>query len=96
MQSDEAGTSIQGVSLGDAVQVVDRKFGDGLRVEARVTSIVTDLVAERVESIELGAQKETMAAQFTKYDKAVALGISLMDEESFVSELERVHLFNRE
>lgn len=72
LQSDEAGTSVQGVSLGDAVQVVDRKFGDGLRVEARVTSIVTDLVAERVESIELGAQKETMAAQFTKYDKAVA------------------------
>ena len=32
----------------------------------------------------------------SKYDKAVALGISLMDEESFVSELERVHLFNRE
>ena len=72
LQSDEAGTSVQGVSLGDAVQVVDRKFGDGLRVEARITSIVTDLVAERVESIELGAQKETMAAQFTKYDKAVA------------------------
>ena len=72
LQSDEAGTSVQGVSLGDAVQVVDRKFGDGLRVEARVTSIVTDLVAERVESVELGAQKETMAAQFTKYDKAVA------------------------
>lgn len=80
LQSDEEGTSVQGVSLGDAVQVVDEKFGgEGLRIEARVTSITTDLVAERVERIELGAPDDTISVKFEKVNKAVSSVANQLD-----------------
>ena len=91
LQSDEAGTSVQGVSLGDAVQVVDEAFGgDGLRIEARVTSITTDLVAERVEHIELGAPDDTISVKFEKVNKAVssvANQLDTMATPQYVSDL---------
>lgn len=91
LQSDEAGTSVQGVSLGDAVQVVDTRFSsDGIRVEARVTSITTDLVAERVESIELGSPDETIAAKFESVNRSVAAisnQLTVMATPEYVSNL---------
>lgn len=71
LQSDLAGTSVQGVSLGDAVNVVDAKFGDGVRIEARVVEMTTDLMEERVESIKLGDPKDTLSAKFEKVSRAV-------------------------
>lgn len=71
LQSDMEGTSVQGVSLGDAVNVVDAKFGAGVRIEARVVEMTTDLVAERVESIKLGDPKDTLSAKFEKVSRAV-------------------------
>lgn len=91
LQSDEAGTSVQGVSLGDAVQVVDTRFGaEGIRVEARVTSITTDLVAERVESIELGSPEETISAKFDSVNRSVAAisnQLTVMATPEYVSNL---------
>lgn len=91
LQSDEAGTSVQGVSLGDAVQVVDTRFSsDGIRVEARVTSITTDLAAERVDSIELGSPDETIAAKFESVNRSVAAisnQLTVMATPEYVSNL---------
>lgn len=91
LQSDEAGTSVQGVSLGDAVHVVDGSFGGGgLRVEARVTSIMTDLVGERVDTVELGMQAESISSKFENASRAVskiANQMSVMSTAQYVSEL---------
>lgn len=91
LQSDEAGTSVQGVSLGDAVQVVDTRFSsDGIRVEARVTSITTDLAAERVDSIELGSPEETISAKFDSVNRSVAAisnQLTVMATPEYVSNL---------
>lgn len=91
LQSDEAGTSVQGVSLGDAVQIVDTRFSsDGIRVEARVTSITTDLAAERVDSIELGSPEETISAKFDSVNRSVAAisnQLTVMATPEYVSNL---------
>ena len=90
LQSDEAGTSAQGVSLGDAVQVVDAKFGDGLRIEARVVSMTTDLVAERVTNIELGSAENSISEKFASIGSTVAQmsnTLTTMSTAQYVDEL---------
>lgn len=90
LQSDEVGTSIQGVALGDAVQVVDKKFGEGLRIEVRVTSIEVDLVAEQVNSVELGAAVESIASKFASVDRSVsamANQLTTMSTAEYVNDL---------
>lgn len=90
LQSDEAGTSAQGVALGDAVQVVDAKFGDGLRIEARVVSMTTDLVAERVTNVELGSAENSISERFETVGKSVAAmanTLTVMSTAQYINEL---------
>lgn len=55
LQAAREGIDLQGVSLGDAVQVVDRSFGDdGLRVSARVVEMTVDELEDRDVNVKLG------------------------------------------
>lgn len=55
LQAAREGIDMHGVSLGDAVQVVDRHFGDdGLRVSARVVEMTVDELEDRDITIKLG------------------------------------------
>lgn len=55
LQAAREGIDMHGVSLGDAVQVVDRSFGDdGLRVSARVVEMTVDELEDRDITIKLG------------------------------------------
>lgn len=73
LQAGVEGVDFDGVSLGDAVHVVDGKFGgDGLRVEGRVTSIVTDLLNERDVTIEIGSTSKSVASQFKSVSMSIA------------------------
>jgi phage minor structural protein len=55
LQAAREGIDLQGVSLGDAVQVVDRSFGDeGIRISARVVEMTVDELEDRDISIKLG------------------------------------------
>lgn len=73
VQAGVEGVDVTGVSLGDAVQVVDRKFGgDGVRVQGRVRSITTDLLNERDITIVIGDAEESISSKFAKVDKSLA------------------------
>lgn len=72
LQAGIEGVDFSGVSLGDAVQIVDRKFGgDGIRMEGRVRSITTDLLNERDISIVVGDAQQSVAAQFASMNKSL-------------------------
>lgn len=58
------GVSVQGVSLGDAVHVVDRQLG--FRVSARVVSIETDMLDEMSVKVTLGRIGESITSAFAK------------------------------
>lgn len=74
LQAGIEGVDFTGVSLGDAVQVVDRKFSDeGIRIEGRVRSITTDLLNERDMSIVIGDAVHSIASQFAKVDKSLSV-----------------------
>ena len=74
LQAGAEGVDVTGVSLGDAVQVVDRKFGGaGIRVEGRVRSMVTDLLNERDVSIVIGDAVESVSSKFASVDKTLAV-----------------------
>lgn len=57
------GIDMQGVSLGDAVQVVDRKFG-GLRMTARVLEISVDELSGKSVALTLGSVREGLSSLF--------------------------------
>ena len=59
------GVDMQGVSLGDAVHVVDGRFGN-LRLTARAVSIDTDMLDEMSVKMELGHIAGNMASEFAK------------------------------
>lgn len=55
LQAAREGIDLHGVSLGDAVQVVDRHLGDdGLRVSARVVEMTVDELEDRDINVKLG------------------------------------------
>lgn len=55
LQAAREGIDMHGVSLGDAVQVVDRSFGDdGIRVSARVVEMTVDELEDRDVNVKLG------------------------------------------
>ncbi len=54
LQLAREGVDLHGVSLGDAVHVVDRKFGDGIRVSARVAAMTVNLLYEDDVQLTLG------------------------------------------
>lgn len=60
------GVDMQGVSLGDVVQLVDRYFtDDGLRLEGRVTSLVVDEINERNQKVTIGYIGQNLSNRFS-------------------------------
>lgn len=91
LQTGIAGVDVTGVSLGDAVQIVDRKFGgDGIRVTGRVRTIVTDLLNERDVSITIGEGNESVSSKFASLDKSLAAvnnGMTVMSTAEYIDSL---------
>ena len=54
MQLASEGTDMHGVALGDAVHIVDRKFGDGVRVSGRVVSETVNMLDETDVQLTIG------------------------------------------
>ena len=55
LQLEAAGMSVQGLALGDAVDIVDRQFtDDGLRIHGRVLKLVTDELNPKNVDVTLG------------------------------------------
>ena len=61
VQASAEGVDVMGVSLGDAVHIVDRGFGDGLRLSGRVSSMTVDMLDEHSVSIVIGNVAQGMA-----------------------------------
>lgn len=91
VQAGIEGVDVTGVSLGDAVQVVDRKFGgDGIRVQGRVRSITTDLLNERDITVVIGDAEESISSKFAKVDKslsAVNNDLTVMSTAEYIGNL---------
>lgn len=64
------GVDMQGVSLGDAVQVVDRKF-NGLRLTGRVAELVTDELTGKPMSLVIGYVDEGLTGKFSSLQSNV-------------------------
>ena len=72
------GVDAQGVSLGDTVQVVDRKFGaEGLRLQARVIELAVDELNERNVTVTLGYVDDGLAGQFADGARAFSMVTNL-------------------
>ena len=61
IQAGIEGVDVSGVSLGDTVQIVDRYFGDGLRLSGRVVAMTVDEINERQISVTLGSVSESLS-----------------------------------
>lgn len=63
VQFGEAGVDVTGVELGDAVHVVDAKFGggSGLRLSARIEKLVTDELNPALSTVTIGSIAATIA-----------------------------------
>jgi len=73
IQAAREGIDLQGVSLGDAVDIVDRSFrADGLRATGRVVSVEVDEITGRNDTLEIGAIEEKLASKFSN-DGSIAL-----------------------
>lgn len=65
VQLSQAGMNVHGVSLGDAVTIVDKTFdGEGLRLSARVIKQVVNLLDPSDIKLTIGTAKATLASQF--------------------------------
>ena len=61
LQAAVEGIDAHGLSLGDAVHIVDRKFGDGLRLSGRVSSMKVDMLDETDVSVTIGNVSQGVA-----------------------------------
>lgn len=66
------GADLHGVSLGDAVHIVDRKFGEGLRVSARVVAATTNLLNEADVQLTLGHMNGGLAGVISGFNSQLA------------------------
>lgn len=64
LQLAREGIDLQGVSLGDAVHIVDRKFGDGLRLSGRVVSMTVDELSGSTSQLTIGYLGDGLAGAF--------------------------------
>ena len=72
VQAAVAGVDVQGVSLGDAVEIVDRKFGaDGLRLTGRVVELTIDMLQERNVTVVIGNAQESVASQLSSMQSSI-------------------------
>lgn len=87
IQAAAEGVDVQGVSLGDAVQIVDRYFGDGLRVSGRVVSMTVDELNEREISVTIGHVTEKLSAKISNTAQAVARMQEYMSTAEYIQDL---------
>ena len=71
LQLGREGIDMQGVSLGDAVHIVDRKFGDGIRVSGRVVSMTVNMLDESDTQLTIGEIQQGFAESLYKLDSKV-------------------------
>lgn len=72
VQAAIAGVDVQGVSLGDAVEIVDRKFGaDGLRLTGRVVELSIDMLNERNMTVVIGNAQKSVASQLSSMQSSI-------------------------
>ena len=98
VQAAKEGIDLQGVSLGDAVQVVDGKFND-LRLTGRVMEITIDELAHTTTSLTIGSVGEGISERFsdlysgikTANESVTALAQSLSTADYIDSLLERIN-----
>lgn len=64
------GVDVHGVSLGDAVQVVDAKF-DNLRIEGRIVELTVDELNERNVKVVIGSISETLSSKFSNISETI-------------------------
>lgn len=98
-QASAEGVDMHGVALGDVVHLVDRKFGDGLRLSGRVSSMTVDMLDERNVKVTIGSVSEwlseALAAFGARFDAvsakvdAAAAAQSHMATAAYVTELLR-------
>lgn len=73
IQAGIEGVDFNGISLGDAVQVVDQMFSsEGIRIEGRVLSITTDLLNERDIELEIGYALSSISSKFEGVAKSIS------------------------
>lgn len=87
VQAAVEGVDVQGVSLGDAVHIVDGYFGDGLRLSGRVTEMTVDELNEHDISIKVGYVGDTLANTITSTAKQVANMQQSMSTAAFIQDL---------
>lgn len=97
IQAAREGIDLQGVSLGDAVDVVDRKFhANGLRVTGRAVAVVVDEITGKNDALEIGAMTEKLASKFSDagkeaMDAVIQLEASLSTAAYIESLIDRIN-----
>lgn len=82
VQAGIEGVDVSGVSLGDAVFVVDKYFNDGLRLTGRVTEMTVDELNEREITIKIGYASETLSSKVSSGAEAYEIANNLQNELS--------------
>ena len=72
LQLAREGIDMQGVSLGDAVHIVDRKFGEGLRLSGRVVSMTVDELSGKTSELTIGYISNGLASMFGSLGRQVS------------------------
>lgn len=98
VQAAKEGIDLQGVSLGDEVQIVDGKFND-LRLTGRVMEITIDELAHTTTSLTIGTVTEGISSRFsdlysgikTAEKSVTALAQSLSTADYIESLLDRIN-----
>lgn len=62
LQLAQEGVDMHGVSLGDAVHIVDRRFGDGVRISGRALQAVVDMLNESDVQLSVGSIANDLAS----------------------------------
>ena len=89
LQASAEGVDAHGVALGDAVHVVDRKFGPGgLRLSARVIAMTVDELGGSEVSVTLGSVHETLGSRLagmsSRIGAAEAAALVAYDSSSYL------------
>ena len=72
LQLGREGVDLQGVSLGDAVHVVDKKFGEGLRLAGRVIEMYVDLMTGATSRMTIGSMQDDLSNVFSLIDSKLS------------------------
>lgn len=96
IQAAAEGVDVHGVSLGDAVHIVDKYFGDdGLRLSGRVTEMTVDELNEQEITVKIGYAAETLSSKVTNgaaaYEIATNIQQSISTAEYIQSLVDRIN-----